>query len=1135
MKRRVLIIDDSESIRAKLSAALRGSYETLEAPNGAAALRLLTSERADVSLILLDTEMPVLDGFATLRLLRADPKLACIPVVVIMDNDVEDVETAALELGALDFVFSPYTPSIVLHRVTNVIKMRETSAFINTIERDTLTGLYNAKAFFQRASELFAANPETKYDVAGLDVERFKIINSLYGAKEGDRLLQKIAECIEDELYESGGLCARMGGDRFVWACERSADFIRQMAQNVQKQLADYPLGVTVIARFGVYHVEDISLPVMEMCDRAMLAVNSIKGRYAEQIAEYDDRLLLDILSQQEIANDMKPALESGQFRVFYQPKYNIANGAIAGAEALVRWQHPAKGIVPPDKFVPIFEKNGFITEMDFYVWEQVCIQIRRWLDAGNKPFPVSVNVSRVDIYNPNLVERLCALLAKYDLDSSLLHLEITETAYTENAQQLIDVVSELKKHGFIIEMDDFGTGYSSLNMISEVPVDTLKIDMRFLRSYNEKSRAGNILSFVVNLAKWMNLTVVAEGVETKEQMDFLRSLSCNYGQGYFFSKPLPLENFEQLVNSAVVDDNAASEKRSDDISMEELWNPSSAFNRIFGSFVGPLAIYEYEKERFSLLRGNTEYYSLMGAANGMAYASVRNLFEMIHPLDRGELESRLREAAEKRGGFTMELRRRSRMKSNDYVWFRLTLKSINSSTDKTIFFSSVYDVTAQKGVQSELETIIDCIPGGIVKSSADDGKMEYVSDTLLSMFGYTEESFAQKFQGRTDYLIYADDRRKTLESLGDQLENSNVARNEFRILNAAGEPRWVYDVTHVVCDENGVKRLYSIVLDNQNVHDEREAAEMEKQRYAALLSYTKDVVFEWNIERDAVVYSDTFKAKFGYTLSTRDASQNLKSSDVVHKDDLDRFCRMFRSVVEGDPSGTGDYRLRLESGDYRWFRLSILPLDDTTGRTVRIIGIVSDIDEQVSRLEKARRKAQTDPLTGLLNRNSFEQEVTRTLCTGTDECAMLMIDLDNFKSLNDSLGHMAGDDVLRETAKRISAIFRRTDFAARVGGDEFAVFMTDINDEQQLRRKLNDLMWSLTRPAHADGKEYAQKVCVGAVFIPKECDVTFRECYELADRVMYRAKNNGKNRWYIQNALEPEPEISPAPGVESR
>ncbi len=278
-----------------------------------------------------------------------------------------------------------------------------------------------------------------------------------------------------------------------------------------------------------------------------MLAARSIKGQYGKYFAIYDDTLRNQLLREQAITDSMESALSQNQFLVYLQPKYRIKDEVLVGAEALVRWNHPVWGFLSPAEFIPLFEKNGFITRLDRFVWEKACAVLHDWDERGY--YPMSVNVSRADIYNEDLADTLVKIIEKYDLDPSRLHLEITESAYTENPKQIIDTVTTLRELGFVIEMDDFGSGYSSLNMLNDMPIDILKLDMKFIRSEMAKPKSQGILQFIINLASWMNLSVVAEGVETKAQLLRLTEIGCDYVQGYYFAKPMPCQEFEGLLD----------------------------------------------------------------------------------------------------------------------------------------------------------------------------------------------------------------------------------------------------------------------------------------------------------------------------------------------------------------------------------------------------------------------------------------------------------------------------------------------------------------------------------------------------------------------------------------------------------
>ena len=529
-RKMILIVEDNALNRALLCQILAAEYDVLEAENGQAALDLLKQYGEGVSLILLDIVMPVMDGYTFLSVVKTDRSLSSIPVIVTTQNDSESEEVAALSHGAADFVAKPYKPQIRL------------------IQYDRLTGLYSKEFFYQRVKEILLHHPDREYDIICSDVENFKLINDVFGIPAGDRLLCGLAD-MYTSLVGERGICGRFNADQFACLLERSVQYTDEMFMEASVRVHTLSSAKNVIMKWGIYSIEDRTISVEQMCDRALLAARSIKGQYGKYFAAYDDQLRNQLLREQAITDGMETALAKRQFVIYLQPKYRIADNRLAGAEALVRWNHPEWGLQPPSEFIPLFEKNGFITRLDQYIWDGVCSILREWDDKGYPPISISVNVSRADIYNADLVDILIHTLKKYDVSPERLHLEITESAYTENPKQIIDTVSRLRKVGFIVEMDDFGSGYSSLNMLNEMPIDILKLDMKFMQSETAKPVNQGVLRFIMDLARWMKLSVVAEGVETKEQLERLREIGCDYVQGYFFARPMPSLDFEKLMN----------------------------------------------------------------------------------------------------------------------------------------------------------------------------------------------------------------------------------------------------------------------------------------------------------------------------------------------------------------------------------------------------------------------------------------------------------------------------------------------------------------------------------------------------------------------------------------------------------
>ena len=558
--RKILVVEDNALNRSLLCQILSSEYDVIEAENGQEALEVLGQYGEGISLILLDIIMPVMDGYTFLSIMKADSAYSSIPVIVTTQSEGESDEVAALTHGATDFVVKPYKPQIILHRVASIINLRETAAMVNLIRYDRLTGLYSKEFFYQQVKNVLLRNPDRDYDIICSDIENFKLINDVFGIPAGDRLLCGIAEIYKQKV-DGRGICGRMNSDQFACLIERHWTYTDEMFIDVSQHINQMLDVQNIVMKWGVYAVDDRSVSVEQMCDRALLAARAIKGQYGKYFAKYDDALRNCLLKEQAITDSMESALAQNQFQIYLQPKYRIRDECLVGAEALVRWNHPEWGFQSPAEFIPLFEKNGFITKMDQYVWEKACAALRDWDDKGLAPISVSVNVSRADIYNADLSDFLLKTVQKYELPPSRLHLEITESAYTEDPRQIIETVGRLRDLGFVIEMDDFGSGYSSLNMLNEMPIDILKLDMKFIQNETAKPSSQGILQFMVNLARWMHLSVVAEGVETKEQLNRLSEIGCDYVQGYYFARPMPGNEFEALLA-----ENSASQRAAKDM-----------------------------------------------------------------------------------------------------------------------------------------------------------------------------------------------------------------------------------------------------------------------------------------------------------------------------------------------------------------------------------------------------------------------------------------------------------------------------------------------------------------------------------------------------------------------------------------
>lgn len=414
-------------------------------------------------------------------------------------------------------------------------------------EYDMLTGIFNMQTFYARAEQLLRENPERPYSIIRMDIDRFKVINDLYGLEAGDRLLKNIAQLLSDRM-NMYSVCGRISADVFCMCVDYSGDEILAFVAEMGEQLGRYPLPSKLVPSFGICHVDSTDTPINALCDWAHLALKTVKGNVLVSHAFYDETLRKRILEEKKIESEMHSALEQGQFQLYLQPKVHIATEKIVGSEGLVRWIHPTEGMIVPNRFIPLFEKNGFIIRLDEYIWEQSCILLRRWLDRGRKVTPLSVNVSRMHIHDTRLCEKLLNLLKTYNLPPHLLELELTESVFLDNESAMVDTIKTLQEHGFIFLLDDFGAGYSSLNMLKSLPIDTIKIDRGFLSEVSATERGKTIIRHTIALAQDMHMKVVAEGVENGDQAAFLLDAGCTVAQGFYYSPPVPIPVFEKMA-----------------------------------------------------------------------------------------------------------------------------------------------------------------------------------------------------------------------------------------------------------------------------------------------------------------------------------------------------------------------------------------------------------------------------------------------------------------------------------------------------------------------------------------------------------------------------------------------------------
>lgn len=429
--------------------------------------------------------------------------------------------------------------------VQNIRAVRIARRLIRATENDDLTGLYNRKYFFQYANSMHQEQPETPMDAIVLNIEQFHSVNAVHGREFGDEILRGLGNEIKAIAKEAKGIAGRYEGDRFDIYCRHMEEY-HTIFNRLQAKLDAMAPNANIRLRMGAMPWRKELEPV-QLFDMANTACSMVRGNYKEHLIVYDDLVSEKEKYEQRLMRDLPRALENKEFQVYFQPKYDIQTEPpkLASTEALVRWKHSELGMISPGDFIPLFEKNGQISLLDKYVWTEAAKQVAIWREKYGVTIPVSVNLSRIDVFDPMLEETLNEILTSNGLEHNALKLEVTESAYTENGDHVINVVGRLRDKGFEVEMDDFGSGYSSLNMLSSMPIDVLKMDRAFIQNIEKNEKDQQLVGLILDIAKNLKVLAIAEGVETESQLHMLKDLGCALVQGYYFSRPLSAEDFE--------------------------------------------------------------------------------------------------------------------------------------------------------------------------------------------------------------------------------------------------------------------------------------------------------------------------------------------------------------------------------------------------------------------------------------------------------------------------------------------------------------------------------------------------------------------------------------------------------------
>ncbi len=798
--KKILVVDDSHVEQVLLKGLLGKDYVVQLADSGEDALDILHRQFKSISAVILDIMLPGIDGYEVLAKLKGNALWRSIPVIVSTAIQDEAAQVRALTLGANTFVTKPFNQALLLQLLRNTISLCETAALANAAMKDRLTGLLTRDAFFVEAERLIQQREPGYYMLSSIDIDNFKVINDQHGTEIGDEVLCHVADCLAGCAASIDGIVSHLTADRFAALYPAESMSSEAVTQTHHEMASPRCIARKITLRIGRYLVADKRPSVSSMYDWATLAQDSIKGRYDQQIAQYDQSMRERLLDEQQIVTEMHGALKSGQFEPWFQPQYNHATGAFIGSEALVRWRKPDGTLIPPGKFIPVFERNGFIYELDKYIWERVCACLRRWLDEGRDPMPVSVNISRQDVFHKGFLRLITGLISQYALPIELLRLEITESAFAESTDQIVYIVKELIAAGFTVEIDDFGSGYSSLNTLKDVPAQILKLDMRFIEGAEDSQRGGSIVESVVRMARWLGMSVIAEGVESREQADYLSSIGCSNIQGFFYEKPMPLADYEAVLRCERKDKELSDLNLVENFDNSAFWTAESLDTLVFNHFSGGAFIFEYSHGRCEMLRVNGEFAQTVHSSLTNEEILKLEPFCSFDGDTHDKAIAAIRRAYESGRSESFEAYSTQYSPAGEGVYLRINLRRLAEADGRYLYYGYLDNITAEREAQrmeraatTQLRLIMSHINVGVAASVVREGQIKYLFANCYyyKLMGRTREEYDTAFSGHFN-VIHPDDQARVDAVIAQACAEVKPYSVGFRIVRPDQSIRWV-------------------------------------------------------------------------------------------------------------------------------------------------------------------------------------------------------------------------------------------------------------------------------------------------------------------------------------------------------
>ncbi|MCF0117631.1 MAG: diguanylate cyclase [Bacilli bacterium] len=839
-KKGLLIIEDNFKLHTQLKKTLDDAFRLFEFDNLDGVEATLNNPRNKIDLIIVNYYSNEKQGIPLMKILD---KVGCenIPVIANIGEYSLEKEQEALAAGALSIISVPYKASTIKMRVENAMKLNDE----HRSRKEKVKGhIYdNREDFYKAVHNLYRKDFKLAFFTS--NIVGFKIYNDLYGSQRGDDLISFIGDHLLKFFNRTESAIMRINGDRFVVCAQYNENIPTEISDFLNVAVRKFNPEYNIVIKLGFYVVEDKTIPVEEIVDKANIALDKASEEKNTSFQQYEGGMQKAVQERYGLLKETKKAIADNQIVPYYQPIYSLYNDTVIGFEVLARWEHPTKGILLPDVFVPLLEKNGMIKMMDRYIWERCFKEYYEYVVlGGHNDYNLSFNLSCVEVFSDDLVDTINDLVKKYQVNPYNINFEIPEKAFILNPDGLKLAVDRLKNAGYDVVIDGFGSGYSSLSLLMDVPVSGIKVDMGFVQTENTK-RDGYIFSFLMTLAKTHSWFLIGEKIETLEHTNFLKSIGCSNGQGRFLSDVLTIGEIRTLLKKS----NKKGSKienitPTDEVSLDvkDLWNPNSAFNVLFNQFISPILIMEYSNNLLTIIRANDSYYQNVHTSEESAKLLSQDMMSYIYPDDL-PIAKRLLESMISGSGEDKDTVRFIHPVTKQITYIKGNFKCIYKSLDKILILASVNNITSEveleeenKRKQEEIESaknageklafnVVSTLQVMVARFTiSDNPRYIFANNELLKFLGYTREEFFSKPRYVRDFV--PPEGCEGLDRMNDPATAPKFGEEyeiKYQIRNKEGKLTWIKDRYRVITDRDYGLVFQSVFTD---ITDQLEAEE---------------------------------------------------------------------------------------------------------------------------------------------------------------------------------------------------------------------------------------------------------------------------------------------------------------------